>query len=72
MAQAAEPSRIGLGVLMLLIEHDWSVVRKPVPLTLMNVPRIPDPGLSVSLGPAVTFNTACAKSPWSPLTWITY
>lgn len=27
----AEPTRTGLGVLMLLIEHDWSVVRKPVP-----------------------------------------
>jgi hypothetical protein len=67
MAQAAEPARTGLKTLpfpLPLIEHDWSVGRKPVPLITTDVPTGPDLGINVSLGPVLfTIRLACAKSP---------
>jgi hypothetical protein len=40
------------------IEHDWSVGKNPVPLTITDWPGRAVPGLRVIFGPAVTLNIA--------------
>jgi hypothetical protein len=55
----------------LVIEHVVSVYENPVPVTLTNIPILPEIGFIVSVG-AVTVNVVWAKSPVLPVTVMVY